>query len=74
MTVRDFLLHKTQARELCMIRDSGYNVDSVWIDYEDLFYLSKIGNKELKSDEWGELTVVTEHGDTIHVPVHYIDV
>lgn len=34
---------------------------------------SSIKDKKVKSDEWGELAVTTEHGDKIQVPCHYID-
>lgn len=29
--------------------------------------------KKVKSDEWGALTITTEHGDKIQIPCHYID-
>lgn len=34
---------------------------------------NEIRYKEVKSDEWGTLTITTEHGDKIDVPCHYID-
>lgn len=74
MTVREFCLKKTQVGELCVFRDDGWIVGSAWIDHEDLFTMSSsIKNKKVKSDEWGELAVTTEHGDKIQVPCHYID-
>lgn len=74
MTVREFCLKKTQVGELCVFRDDGWIVGSTWIDHEDLFTMSsRIKDKKVKSDEWGELAVTTEHGDKIQVPCHYID-
>lgn len=74
MTVREFCLKKTQVGELCVFRDEGWIIGSTWIDHEDLFTMSNaISNKEVKSDEWGTLTVTTKHGDKIDVPCHYID-
>ena len=75
MTVRDFCLKKTQAHELVVIRDAGWIVASVWIDYEDIFLLpERIKEKEVRRDEWGTLSIITKHGDEIEVPCHYLDV
>lgn len=75
MTVREFCRHKTQALELCIIRDSGWIVHSVWIDYEDIFVLSnRYENKEVIKDEWGTIPIVDKNGNKIDVPCHYIDV
>lgn len=75
MTVREFCRNKTKALELCVIRDSGWIVHTVWIDYEDIFVISKqYEHKEIKNDEWGTIPIVTEHGDKIEIPCHYIDV
>ena len=74
MTVGEFCLKKTQANELCVFRDSGWIIGTAWIDYEDLFVVyDNIRKKEVKSDEWGTLSVVTEYGDEVCVPCHYID-
>lgn len=74
MTVKEFCLKKTQVGELCVFRDCGYIIGSTWIDSEDLFTMSDIiGDKEVKSDEWGVLAITTGHGDKIYVPCHYID-
>lgn len=74
MTVIEFLRTKTQARELCVLRDSGYIVATAWIDYEDLFAVTqRIAKQEVKHDEWGTLTIITEHGDKLEIPCHYID-
>ena len=75
MTVREFCRHKTQALELCIIRENRWIVHSVWIDYEDLFVLSdKYANKEVKSTEWGTITIVNQNGNKMEIPCHYIDV
>lgn len=74
MTIGEFCRRKTQAKELCVIRDCGYITTTAWIDYEDLFSITpRIRDAEVKSDEWGTLSIVTEHGDSIEVPCHYID-
>lgn len=74
MTVIKFCLKQTQVGELCVFRGDGWIIGATWIDHEDLFTIdNKIMNKEVKSDEWGTLTITTEHGDKIGVPCHYID-
>ncbi len=74
MTAREFCLKKTQVHELCVIRDSGWIIATVWIDSEDLFAMNeRVAKMEVKSDEWGTLSIVTKHGDEIDVPCHYID-
>lgn len=40
MTVGEFCRTKTQAKELCVIRQDGWIVASAWIDYEDLFAIA----------------------------------
>ena len=75
MTVREFCRNKTRALELCIIRDSGWIVHSVWIDYEDIFVLSnQYENKEVIKDEWGTIPIVDKNGNKIDVSCHYIDV
>lgn len=39
MILRDFLHKKTNAKELCIIREDGWIIVSCWIDYEDLFVI-----------------------------------
>lgn len=74
ITVREFCLRHTQVNELCIVRDCGWIIAAVWIDAEDLFSMNpKIAERIVKSNEWGELPVVTKSGDTIHIPCHYID-
>ena len=75
MTVREFCRMKTQTLELVIIRESGWIVQAVWIDYEDLFGMSqRYCDMEIKNDSWGTIPIKTEHGDKIEVPCHYIDV
>lgn len=75
MRLIDFLRDKTNVKELCVIRDSGWIVASCWIDYEDLFYIpSNLVDKVVKKDEWGYLPIVNENNAEIKIPCHYIDV
>lgn len=76
MKLSEFLRTKTQAKELCVIRDDGWITETAWIDYEDLFCrcLSENGSKKVKGDEWGTLPIVTEHGDKLDIPCHYVDI
>lgn len=77
MKLIEFLLKKTQSGELVVIRDTGYIVTTTWIDIEDLFARSlthELSNKVVRSDEWGELKVTTQHGDKVSYPCHYVDV
>lgn len=74
MTVKDFCMKQTQVKELVVIRDCGWIVATAWIDYEDIFRLPKKTSRlEVISDEWGTIDVVTEHGDTISIPCHYVN-
>lgn len=77
MTLQDFLLHKTNAHELCVIREDGWIVATYWIDHEDLFcrHVSiTLAEMEVKSDEWDYLPIINENNATIKIPCHYIDV
>ena len=75
MKLREFLLTKTNACELCVIRDSGWIVATCWIDYEDLFLIpNRVVDNVVKNDEWGYLSIVNENNAEIKVPCHYIDV
>ena len=75
MKLIDFLRHKTNALELCAIRDSGYIVATCWIDYEDLFHIPpKLSQQTVKRDEWDYLTVVNENNCKIKIPCHYVDI
>ena len=74
MTVVEFCLRKTQVQELCVIREDGWIVSTVWIDHEDLFAIHpRFKNKKIKSDKWGTLPITTDHGDTLEIPCHHID-
>jgi hypothetical protein len=77
MTLREFLRTKTNARELCVIRESGWIVASFWIDYEDLFcgYLdNKLGERKVKLDCWDYIPIVNDNNACIKIPCHYIEV
>lgn len=75
MTVREFLLKKTDVRELCVVRDTGYIVMTAWIDCEDLFAINdNIGGKTVKSDSWGTITIRERNGNVAEVDCHYIDI
>lgn len=75
ITCKEFLLHKTNALQLCVIRDSGWIVETVWIDHEDIFRVSeKTRNQIVKGSEYGELTIRDKTGKQINVPCLYIDV
>ena len=75
VTLREFLLHHTQCYELCVIRDRGWIVFTVWIDDEDLFRIPQgYGNKPVIEDHWGMLTVTREDGTKERITCHYIDI
>ena len=75
MTLREFLRKKTNAMELCVIRDGGWIVASCWIDYEDLFAIpNRLADNIVKKDEWGYLSIVNENNACIQIPCHYVDV
>lgn len=74
ITVREFCLKRTQVGELCVFRDCGYITGATWIDHEDLFTMSdRIKKQIVKSHEWGTIQIVTEHGDHLEIPCHYIN-
>ena len=75
MKLRDFLRKKTNVKELCVIREDGWIVASVWIDYEDLFHVPhKLADKVVKSDEWDYLSIINENNAEIKIRCHFIDV
>lgn len=75
MILSDFLRHKTNARELCVICDCGWIVATCWIDNEDLFLINQnLVYKEVLKDSWGTLLVVNERNDEVRIPCHYIDI
>lgn len=74
MRIIDFLIHYTQAEELCVICDP-WRIATVWIDHEDLFirYLSsELRNKIVVKDEWKTLETKSADGTRLEVPAHYI--
>ena len=76
-TLSYFLHHKTQVGELCVIRDCGYDIGVVSIDYEDLWVRGvnpNLFDEEVKGDCWGTMPVVDARGNKIEIPVHYVDV
>lgn len=74
MKLEEFLLHKTQCYELCVIKDCGWIVATCWIDNEDLFAIPEnYANCEVKDSKWGELITVNKYGIEVTVPCHYID-
>ena len=73
MKVYEFCKKNTQAHQLCVICDSGWIVETVWIDHEDIFRMSKESQiAEVDRTEFGELPITTKHGDTVHIPCLYI--
>lgn len=75
MSLREFLLTKTNALELCAITDGGWIVATCWIDHEDLFHVPpKLADKPVKKEYWDYLTIVNENNASIKVPCHFVDV
>ena len=75
ITLNAFLREKTNAEELCVIRECGWIIATCWIDYEDLFRIpSKMGDMIVKKDEWGYLSIVNENNACIKIPCHFVDV
>lgn len=75
MTLREFLRKKTNALELCAIREDGWITATCWIDHEDLFHIPpKLADREVKRDKWEDLTIVNENNASIKIPCHFIDV
>lgn len=73
----DFLLHHTQARELCAITMGGWINATFFIDHEDLFihYLHPdLREKTVKSERWETLPIVDQSGKSVDVPCHFIEV
>lgn len=76
MTVKDFLLKETQVHELCLIREDGYDVEIVYVDWEDRFLHSVVhGDREVKSVFTGNAIQVRDtSGKITFVPVRIIEV
>lgn len=75
MTVGDFCYNHTKVGELVIIRDQGYTVASVYIDYEDLYIMHpSIGKRKVMQSEWGKIEITDKDGNQVATPVHYVDV
>ncbi len=77
MTLRTFLLEKTNTCDLCIIREDGWITGAVWIDNEDLWTRcldSRVSEMQVKRDIWGAIPVLTARCEKLFVPCHYIDV
>ena len=74
MTVYEFCRKHARRHQLCVIRDSGWIVETVWIDSEDLFRVTKLSAEaEVKKTDYGTLPVKNEDGNIVHVSCLYID-
>ena len=73
MTVGEFLLHKTDAEELCVICEDGWTVATAWIDHEDLFRLRKEERDLIVlNTRHGQLRVKSHDAGYSYVPCTYI--
>lgn len=71
----NFLLYHTPVKDLCVVRQSGYIRQVIYIDHEDLFLVHPmLQQMPVKSHRYGTLTVKDEAGHDIDVPCHYVDV
>lgn len=76
-TLSYFLHHKTQVGEICVIRDCGWDICVVCIDYEDLWVRGinpQLFDEKVKGNVWGTMVIVDARGNKIEIPVHYVDV
>lgn len=76
ITLKEFLIHRTQALQLCTIRSSGWIEGTTWIDYEDLFINSldkDTLDRKVESYEMGTLKVLDADGNKVDVPCMHID-
>lgn len=74
MKLRDFLLYKTKAEELCVICNP-WRVAAVWIDHEDLFigYVNhSLKEAKVIKDEWKPLETTLDNGASMYIQAHYI--
>lgn len=73
MTVAEYCRNKTRALQLCAILDQGWIVETVWIDYEDIFRISERSRnltvKEVKQDK---LKIVDANGSEMEIPCLFI--
>lgn len=68
MTLREFLLHHTDAGEVCYITDCGYNLAMCFIDNEDLFI------RGMKSEALDREVFFTAQDNIKGMPVMHIEV
>lgn len=77
MPLSEFLLKKTNARELCVICVNGWINATFFIDHEDLFvrYLSpKLAQMRVKKDYWDTLSIVDAQNKPVEIPCHFVEV
>lgn len=73
--LKDYLLNKTQAMELCVITEDGWITATCYIDHEDMFHIPlQLAGKTVKSEQWSVINIVDKNGKVIQIPCHYIDV
>ena len=76
ITLREFLLCKTDALQLCTFRIGGWISGTAWIDHEDLF-IGSINtaylDKKVDGYEIGTLDIIDRHLCRIEVPCLHID-
>lgn len=73
MTVAEYCRNKTRALQLCAILDHGWIVETVWIDYEDIFRISdRSRNMTVKETEQDKLTIVDANGKKMEIPCLFI--
>jgi hypothetical protein len=74
MTVIEFLKANAKPHELCMIREAGWNCQSVWIEHENRYCVHPgLANRTVTSDSWDWLEIASDHGTEVKVKCHYID-
>lgn len=76
LTVLDFLLHKTQVGELCIIRDRGWISQAVYIDHEDLCVLvtPQYSTRTVMADSFENMVFTRDDGYKQTMQVHMIDI
>lgn len=73
MTVVEYCRNKTRALQLCAILDHGWIVETVWIDYEDIFRISESSRKlKVKKAEQDKLKIVDANGKEMEIPCLFI--
>ena len=77
MKLKEFLLKKTKARELCIITDCDYIIGATYIDNEDLFISSLNDNlleKIIKSDHYETFICINNKNEKQEIIAHYISI